>query len=140
MKIWRVAAFIFLFSLVGSFFNHLGIFEAQTTFSGEGAMSKEDIYSGYSRAADLTKQAEASGGLNWVVMNLKLAWEGITILFGTLADAIIVYPMLASVACAGGTCSGGLHEFLMIISVSIILLYIVGLAQIASGRNLKRME
>lgn len=133
---------MFTLNLTAGLLMEIGLFaESGFDTTEQGVQTREDVESGFQKVKDTTEQGSGLlGSLNYLVENVQLVIEGITIFLKVSVDALLVKPVLQTMFCIGANCGAAVSEMLNIISLLIQLTYVIGAVQLVSGRPLPGMQ
>jgi len=138
MRIYEIAAFIFVLNMVGAAFTTIGIggyeeleYGQQTieekvkTITAETEQKSQGIFD---------QMAEA---VNWLTENVKMVVFAVGTFVSIFTNALIVEPMMRSMF-PFLVVDGNLHPFGWIIIFIIWFVYLVGLLEFISGRDIEK--
>ena len=136
MRFYDIAIFIFIFNLCMGFVTELGITKASAdSISGWG---ESDIKAGIEDISSTV--GENQGGmfseLNWLVENVRLVVQGLTILLKTLGNATILFPIMLK------TISNGYlpDSFISILTILVWFVYFAGIVQFVLGKSFREAQ
>ena len=136
MRFYDIAIFIFIFNLVMGFVAETGM--TQTSVNSIGGWGEDDIKSGISDISSTV--GENQGGmfseLNWLVENVRLVVQGLTVLLKTFGNATILFPIMLK------TISNGFlpDSFISILTVLVWFVYFGGIVQFVLGKSFREAQ
>ena len=140
MKFYNIMIFILIFNLSLGLINQLNLFGTEVKQIEEGVQTVEDIKKTYNETQTVTSQGGILGDLNWLVQNVRLVITGVGMFIQAMAGAVLVQPMLANIMCSYQKCGSGISTLIWIVTSIMYLVYVVGIIQLITGRNLPQME
>jgi len=140
MKFYNIMIFILVFNLSLGLINHFGLFGTEVKQIEEGVQTVSDIKETYNETKTVTSQGGILGDLNWLVQNVRLVITGVGMFIQAMAGAVLVQPMLSNVMCSYQQCGPAMGQLIWIVSSLVYLVYVVGIIQLITGRNLPQME
>lgn len=143
MKFYQIALFLFIFNMSIGVTNNLGLAPSTGEKIGkldEGVQTEKNIQEQFNDTEDIGTQQGLLGDLNFLVENVRLVISGVRIFLDSFISAIFVKPILALVFCAGTKCGAGLNTLLNAVSILTMFVYLIGIVQLVTGRNVRTME
>lgn len=136
MRFYDIALFIFIFNLALGFWAEVGI--TDTSVGSLEGLSTADVQAGAEDIA--TTVGENQGGLfselNWLVENVRLVVQGLSVLIKTLGNATILFPVLLQTISYGY-----LHPYLIGALTGLVwFVYFGGIVQFVLGRSFKEAQ
>lgn len=138
MRIYEIAAFIFVLNLVGSAFTttmSIGDYK-ELEYGQENIQEKIKTITAETEQKSQNIIDQMLADLNWLVENVRMVIFGVQTFISIFANALMVEPMLRSMF-PFLMVDGMLHPFVWIIIFIIWIVYLIGLVEVITGREIE---
>lgn len=136
MRFYDIALFLFIFNLLAGFFVEIGMAsfseEYPSEIEGFGTEEVQTSLNETGTAIDETQEG-LFGEINFIVENVRLVVRGISILWGALINATILFPIML-------TTLKFPSPLVLVLSSIVYLVYLVGIIQFLLGKSFKEAQ